>query len=778
MRNVTPLNDKWLFHEGEIEVPEASTKSPMYIQAKTERMRTGPAARHYNDGTEYYGMSGLISHDRWDAVTLPHDYIIAQTPEQKNNDTLGYFDYHGAWYRKHFSLDQADEGRRICLLFEGVATHSTVFVNGCRMLHNHCGYNSFEVDVTNVVEFGADNVVAVHIEKGEHEGWWYEGAGIYRPVWLKITEPVAVDQYGVFVHPEKMNDSLWSVPVEVAVRNDGYEQAHIRIRSEIFAPDGSLAAQAECEAAVEDISVKTVSMKAQVENPLLWDIDSPNLYSVRTTVSDANGVLDEVHDRFGFRTFRFDAQTGFWLNGRNVKIKGVCCHQDYGLTGKAVPARAQRYRLELLKEMGANGYRTAHYPQHEKTMDYLDELGFLVMDETRWFETTPDGMKQLEMLVKRDRNRPGVILWSVGNEEPLHQTQAGKRTARAMIAALKKLDPTRPVTTAVSHEPLTSTVMDVVDVIGINYNITHYDGLHEKYPDKPIVNTESCATGTTRGWYLPDCPERGYIYGYDHDSNKSFLAREKNWKFFMERPWIAGEYQWAGIEHRGETVWPRLCSQSGALDLFLNKKDAFYQNQSHWKEEPMVHMLPHWNWSGHEGEEIRVSVYTNCEKVRLYRDGQLVGEKQVEKWGHAEWQVVYQPGRLDCEGVNGNEVVCRDSVETTGPAAKLRLRSAYNEVSADGQDVVILTCDCLDAEGRVVPDASPMVQFNCNGLGTVIATGSDICDHTPPSCPDRKMRMGLISVLVRAGHTAGKLSVYANAEGLQGARAEIEVVEG
>ena len=776
MKETISFNQDWRFHLGDIPVEEAKLKSPMYIEAKTSRKRCGPAARGYMDGTEFYNDFGLISHETWLPVDVPHDYIIGQEPKAENNNTLGFFKYENAWYRKHFTLDAADEGRRISIYFEGVGVHCKVYVNGCYMLTNNCGYSSFEVDVTDVVDFGEDNVIALHIDTSEHEGWWYEGAGIYRPVWLIKSEPVAVDLYGVFIHPEKGEGDVWALPVDTTLRNDDYEEKTARVLSIARDDKGREIARLEGEIAVPARQKATLHQRGMVENPALWDIESPALYTLETIVTVAGETVETQQNRFGFRTIRFDKDEGFFLNGRNVKIKGVCCHQDYGLTGKAVPPRVQRYRLELLKEMGANGYRCSHYPQHDYTMNLLDEMGFLTMAETRWYESTPEGMAQLDMLIKRDRNHPCVILWSAGNEEPMHKTKPGRRIAHAMLHRARELDGTRPVTTAVSHDPAHSTVADLVDVMGVNYNLTHFDMLHEKYPDVPLVSTECVATSTTRGWYYADCPERGYYYGYDRDTNKSFLAREKTWKYFMERPWIAGGYQWAGIEHRGETVWPRLCSQAGAIDLYLNRKDAFYQNQSHWTKAPMVHLLPHWNWPGMEGQEIRVSAYTNCDRVELFLNGELIGSHEVEPWGHAEWQVKYAPGCLLAKCYREGKLACQDQVETTGAPVKLRLKLERDGVRADGQDVAIITCDCLDAQGRHVPDAAPMVHFYTVDKGQIVGTGSDVCDHTPVTSHDRRMRAGLISVLARAGKEPGRMIVKAEAEGLETAVLAVELV--
>ena len=775
MRETLNFNKDWLFHEGDIFVEAPRSKGLIYAQAKTERHLIGPASVAYPDGVDSYGGSRATA-EYWEKVTLPHDYVIAQTPNEKNNNTLGYFEYNNAWYRKHFTLDAACEGKRVALFFEGAAVHCTVYVNGCHMLDNRCGYTSFEVDITDVARFGQENVVAVYVNAQEHEGWWYEGAGIYRDVWLEITENVAVERDGVFVHPELMGGESWNVPVDTELRNDDYEDAAVSVETVLYTMAGQEIARAQGEMTVPARDHGTLRQAMRVENPALWDTQSPALHICETTVTRGGEIVDRTKCRFGFRTIRFDPDHGFFLNGKRVVIKGVCCHQDYGLTGKAVPKRVQKYRLELLREMGANGYRTAHYPHHAATMDYLDELGFLVMDETRWFETTPDGVRQLEMLIRRDRNRPGVVLWSLGNEEPMHVRPEGRRIARALRTIAKRLDPTRPVTTAQSVDPLHSTVLDVMDVMGVNYNIEHYDKLHDMYPDRPLFSSECCATGTTRGWYLDDCPARGYIDGYDRRSNSWFRGREETWQWFMAREYVCGGYQWAGIEHRGETTWPRLCSQSGAIDLFLNRKDAFWQNQSHWTDKPMVHILPHWNLSGREGEAVRVSVYTNCDSVELFQDGRSMGAQAVEPFGHVEWRLIYNPGCVRAVGYKDGEPAAEETVETTGRPVALRLKLERGGVRADGQDVAIITCDCVDSEGRHVPDAAPLVRFNTNGLGYVAGTGSDVSDHTPVTCPDRKMRAGLISVLVRAGERAGTLRVYAEADDLEPARLDIQLV--
>ncbi|MBE5041295.1 DUF4982 domain-containing protein, partial [Ructibacterium gallinarum] len=332
----------------------------------------------------------------------------------------------------------------------------------------------------------------------------------------------------------------------------------------------------------------------------------------------------------------------------------------------------------------------------------------------------------------------------------------------------RKLDNTRYIVAAVSNDPDIATVYDELDAIGINYNLDKYDKIHAKYPKKPIFSSECCATGTTRGWYEDNCAERAFLSAYDKDTTNWFLGREKTWKFMCERKWVLGEYQWIAFEHRGESAWPRLCSQAGAIDLFLQKKDAFYQNQSHWLDpcRPMVHLLPHWNFQEREGEKIRVVAYTNCEELELYLNNKSIGKQCIERYGHGEWLVEYEAGNLRCEARINGKTVCEEMCETTDKAEKLNLRME-NDVKANGKDIAIITCYCTDAAGREVPDATPYVSFFTNQLGKVIATGSDITDHNPVNFPDRKMRAGKISVAIQVGKEKGELKVYAVAENLR-----------
>ena len=443
--------------------------------------------------------------------------------------------------------------------------------------------------------------------------------------------------------------------------------------------------------------------------------------------------------------------------------------------GKAVPDNIHRYKVALMKEMGANAYRTSHYPQSEALMEALDANGFLVMDETRWFESTDEGKAQLEMLIKRDRNRACVIFWSVGNEEYHFATEHGRRICQSLMAVVHKLDDSRIIMTAVDR-PDFATVYDENEVVGINYNLDSYERVHEKYPTKGVFASECCATGTTRGWYFDEDKNRAYLPAWDRDTTRTFLGRERTWKFLTSHDWILGGFQWIAFEHRGEAVWPRLSSQSGAVDLFMQKKDAFYHNQALWTDAPMVHLLPHWNFVGMEGEEITVRAYTNVEKVELFLNGESLGKREVERYGHAEWVVSYQPGELKALAYRDGDVVAEDVKLTSGEPYQLCLVQDTLDVSANGEDIALLSCFVTDQNGIEVPDAEiPSIRFSTCGDCKIYSTGSDISEHDTIFKTDRRMRAGRVTVAVKLGTTPSGLRVFAQATGLKSTVLKLKV---
>lgn len=749
MHTEIKLNEGWLFHKGDISEPRSREKGFMYSQAKTERKKAGPASYAYADNLNPYRARPCdpVSAEDWYEITLPHDYVVQGEYSKSENSALGYLHYDNAWYRKHFTLPENCLDKRVMLRFDGVTGQSTVWLNGCLMGHNFSSYNTFEFDISDYVYFDRENVLAVYVNITDgFESWWYGGGGIYRDVFVTVTDPVAIDLYGVYAPYEKTGNNTYKINFETTVINRNDSRYRVELKSEVFAPDGSAVACAVGTGNIENRDSGVIKYSAEVENPLLWDCDNPNLYTVKTTLAAEDGSCDINTTRIGFRTAEFKTD-GFYLNGKKTFINGVCCHQDFGLTGLAVPENIIRHKIKMLKEMGANGYRTSHYQQTTAYLDALDEMGFLVMDEARWFESTEESKKQLSMLVKRDRNRPSVIIWSTGNEEPFFLTDAGRRIHKSLVAQIRKLDYTRVITSAQDRTPELSTLYDDSEIIGINYNLNLYDDVHKLYPDKPVFASECAAAGTVRDWNF-ETNSDAIRRDRDEDVDEWFLSHEKTYKFLRSKEWVFGMYQWSGIEYRGEAAWPRVCSVSGAIDLFLQKKGAFWQNLSHWTEKPMAHIVPHWNFAGFEGQEILVTVYTNCEETELFLNGKSLGKKTIEKYGRGEWNVRYAPGELTVKGYkDGKEVACDTRVTTKKPDKPIFTPLA--DFTFNGEDLALFTLEFVDEDGRVVPDASEYVQFTVSAPAKIVGTGSAITDHIPVTSTARKMYMGKITVGVK-----------------------------
>lgn len=758
MRKEILLNDMWLFHKGDIPEPISRDKGFIYSQCKTERKKSGPAAYYYPDKPDDYAES-VMSSEKWETVKLPHDYVVCQDNDRNENCALGYLRYDNAWYRRHFKLPKISENSRVLLRFDGVAGNATVYLNGCPLYHNFSSYNTFEINISDFVYYDKENVIAVYVNTEEFEGWWYLGGGIYRDVHLTITDSVAIDLWGVYAPYKKLDSKNWQIDFETTVVNSTFEEKQVSIKSIIFDAKGIKVSEACGSSTVEVRSKGIVKYTGFLKSPVLWDCDNPYLYTVKTKLMLDGVVIDENIFKTGFRTVEITPENGLLLNGKKTFINGVCAHQDFGLTGIAVTKNIADYKIGLIKEMGANGYRTSHYQQTEYYMEAFDEKGILVMDETRWFSSSDESLKQLESLIKRDRNRPSVIMWSTSNEEPFHTSEIGKRLQKSMAAHIRKFDYTRPITAAEDKIPDKSTIYDECDVIGINYNLELFDAVHKAIPDKPIFSSECCATGTSRDWNF-DTDLGGRIRDKDVDTNSWFRGREQTYKFLRERPYVFGCYQWAAVEHRGEAAWPSVCSKSGALDLFLQKKGAFYQNKSHWTEEPMAHIVPHWNFEGLEGKEIEVVVYTNCDVLELFLNGNSLGKKQIEKYGHGEWSIPYEKGMLEVIGYRHGSEVCRDKRITTGKPVGLRL-TVDNSFTANGEDVALITCECVDENGNAVPNAAETVNFSVSKPAIIVGTGSDNCDHRSVTNTERKMYMGKIRVAVRPANNQKEFTLTA-----------------
>jgi len=523
---------------------------------------------------------------------------------------------------------------------------------------------------------------------------------------------------------------------------------------------------------------QTYTQSITVPAAKLWTPDTPHLYRLAVQL----GSNDAVDVTFGIRTLRFDAATGFFLNGQPLKIKGMCNHQDHAGVGAALPDSLQDFRIGLLKKMGTNAYRTSHNPPTPELLDACDRLGMLVMDETRMMDASDEGLLQLERLIRRDRNHPSVFMWSIGNEEPEQNTERGGRIGASMIRLVKRLDPTRPVTEAnngaagwrggVGVGPL-------LDVFGFNYTLGGTDAFHEKYPKQPTIGTEWASTVSTRGIYEND-PVKGYVSAYDRNFPPWASTAESWWTHTDARQWIAGGFVWTGFDYRGEPTpytWPCISSHFGILDMCGFPKDLFYYYKSWWgpERESVLHLFPHWNWPGRENQEVEVACFTNCETVELFVNGVTAGWQKVDKNSHASWKVRYQPGAIEVRGQHHARAgTLIDRRETTGAPAQVVLRPDRTSLTANGEDTIVVACEIQDAEGRVVPTAMNEVQFAVTGPARIIGVGNgDPSSHEADRADKRSAFNGLCMALVQSTKAGGAVTITATASGLKSATVSV-----
>jgi len=685
----------------------------------------GPASMDYSDAS-------------WRQVQLPHDWAIELPFDPKADGSHGFkalgtaFPQNSiSWYRRRFNLEKADANRRIWLEFDGVFRDCSVFVNGWFVGRHESGYTSFRYDITDVANFGERNLIAVRVDATQSEGWFYEGAGIYRHVWLVKTAPVAIAPDGVFVtssFPNNTPTGPAKVHVQTEVRNTQSTPASVVVEWEILAPDGKVRAQGRKPARVSKTAATSLAYEGTVDRPELWSPETPKLYKLVTTVIEGGKTIDRIETSFGVRTVAFDAQKGFLLNGKPYVIKGTCNHQDHAGVGAALPDQLQYFRIARLKEMGSNAYRTSHNPPTPELLEACDRLGMLVMDENRLLGSDGANTDSLESLIKRDRNHPSVFIWSLANEEWSTQgTPAGKRVAAAMQAAIRRLDPTRPLTYAAPVGNEFSGVNEVIEVRGWNYHIgKDADDYHAAHPQQPNLGTEQGSTVGTRGIYAND-PVRGYVSAYDDNAPDWANSAHDWWTFYDARPWLSGGFVWTGFDYRGEPTphdWPCINSHFGILDTCGFAKDNFWYYRSWWQDWPVLHLLPHWNWPGKEGQTIDVRALSNCDEVELFLNGESLGKQAMQRDSQLKWKVKYAPGVLSAKGSKAGKVVVEERVETTGAPSAVQLHPGRTEIDADGEDVSIITVAVVDEKGRVVPVANHSISFELEGPGRILGVGN------------------------------------------------------
>ncbi|MEO7932607.1 MAG: beta-galactosidase GalA [Chthoniobacterales bacterium] len=781
-REQLSLDENWRFHLGDIPLDSfpggqgVALYGPDITHSGAKAGHTwGAAARGFDD-------------KGWQQVNLPHDWAVEQPFDSKAVKQQGYRPRGIGWYRRTFKLDPSDRGKNIELQFDGVATHCAVYFNGTPVHHNFCGYTSFHTDVTPMARYGNDeNTIAVRVDAEAMEGWWYEGAGLYRHTWLVKRSPVHVVTDGVYANPVKSADGRWTIPAEVTLCNTGTNAASAMVEISVFDSAGKkIAAGKSASVNIVPMDQAVAKLSIPANSPQLWSVEHPNLYEVRTTVLSDNQPVDVVSTTCGFRTVRFDAKNGFFLNDQPLKLQGTCNHQDHAGVGVAVPDSIQEFRIRKLKEMGSNAYRTSHNPPSRELVEICDRLGMMVMDETRHFNASPEYLKQLEWLVRRDRNHPSVILWSLFNEEALEINEEGMEMTRVMNSVVKRLDTTRPTTGAQNKGQMgwdgkvnPKNAAWTMDVVGINYQAGEYDKILAAYPDKPIISTEDTSQVMTRGAYSTDY-SKFIVTSYDEvypGWDKCSSARN-SWEAIATRPRLAGGFSWTGFDYRGEPTpfgWPSAGSFFGAMDLCGFPKTDFYVRQAHWvKNKPVLTLVPHWNWPGKEGQPIRVMALCNADHVALSLNGKLIEEKKVDPFQMVDWQVPYAPGRLEAVAKKDGREVARYVVETTGKPVKLRLAPDRKTLAADGCDALPVTVEALDEQGRPVPTANLAVAFAISGPGRIIGVGNgDPNCHEPEKGDRRSLFNGLAQVIVQSTHDAGEIKLTATADGLASATATL-----
>jgi beta-galactosidase len=745
---------------------------------------TGPASPKFDDRT-------------WRALNLPHDWAV-ELPFDPKADVShgfkpvgpGYPSNSVGWYRRSFPLPAEDKDKRLWLEFGGAFRDCRVFLNGYLIGHFESGYSSFRYDITDVANYGGTNLLAVRVDASEMEGWFYEGAGIYRHVWLVKTSPLAVAEDGTFVYtqfPNNLPQGAATVQIETQIRNSQNKSVDATVQCRVLDSDGNEAASATQTASFESLSLKTIMQSAQIASPVLWSPEIPRLYKLVTTVTSEGVTVDRTETEFGIRTVAFDADKGFLLNGRPYEIKGACNHQDHAGVGAALPDALQNFRVARLKEMGDNAIRTSHNPPTAELLDACDRLGMLVMDENRLLGSDSRNLGRLERLVRRDRNHPSVFIWSLANEEIEKATPTAGRIATTMQELVHHLDPTRQCTCASDNGNIFTGINQVIDVRGWNYHFRDADAYHQAHPAQPNIGTEQGSTVSTRGIYTND-KTLGYMSAYDDNAQSWSSTAEEWWSFFAVRPWLSGGFVWTGFDYRGEPTpygWPCINSHFGVMDTCGFPKDNFYYYQACWGDRPIVHLLPHWNWPGKEGQEIDVRCYSNCEEVELFLNGQSLGRKPMPKNAHLQWMVQYAPGALVARGYKGGRQIAEDKVETTGAPAAVKLSPDRALIHADGEDLSIITVAAQDAQGRTVPVADNLVHFEISGPGKIIGVGNgdpsshepdvyiSLADNPAPAPWQRHVFNGLAQVIVQAGKEPGKIQLTARAEGLAVATLEI-----
>ena len=765
------LDEGWKFHFGHAGDPKKDFNYGITsIFAKSGKTDNTALDVNFNDTA-------------WRTLDLPHDWAVELPFVNVDNfdvQSHGYKPVGGlfpetsiGWYRKHFTVPSKDSGQRFQIQFDGVFRDAHFWINGFYLGNNQSGYVGVAYDITDYINYNKNNVLVVRVDATQYEGWFYEGAGIYRHVWLNQYNNLHIAHDGVFVHTIVKGNNA-SIHVETEIENQNLSLDNATVSSYVTDRNGRVLVKSLEQSVTLSVNGKTtVTHRLNLSNFHLWSLEDPYLYRVVSLIKQNGKVIDSVQHRFGIRTIEVKPN-GLFLNGKHVKIKGTNNHQDHAGVGSALPDYLQYYRIRLLKDWGSNAYRTSHNAPTPELLEACDSLGMLVMDEQRLLNSSPEYMSQFERLIKRDRNHPSVFMWSIGNEEGwIHTNTIGKRVAQTLLAKQKELDPTRTSTYAADVANVFHGVNEVIPVRSFNYRQFAVAGYHRDHPNQPIIGTEMGSTVTTRGIYEKDTL-RAYVPDQDITAPWWASTAETWWKLAADADFWLGGFIWTGFDYRGEPTpykWPNINSHFGIMDMCGFPKNIYYYYQSWWTDKDVLHISPHWNWKGKEGQPIEVWVNTNADNVELFLNGKSLGKKDMPRNSHLKWTVNYEPGKLEAVAYKkGRRLTAK--VETTGVPYEVVLTPYKTTMYADGKDATVINISVVDREGREVPDANNLITFRCTGDAKIIGVGNgDPSSHEPDKYFDdfawqRKLFNGKCQVILQAGKTESSIKFEAGSEGL------------
>ena len=779
-RETIRLNEGWKFAFGNASDPQkdfgCGTEYFNYLTKANSIHNEGPYAQKFDDSS-------------WQEVTVPHDWVttLPYAPEASHSHgykTVGYKypETSVGWYRKIVNIPATDLGKHISLRFDGIFRNARVWFNGFYMGTEPSGYATQVYDVTEYVNYGGDNLICVRADATLEEGWFYEGAGIYRDVWMEKRAAVGVAPFGTFVYADlKAPYDKAVIHVETEVNNSSLEPRGYTVEQRLLDADGHEVVRVE-DREVNHLNAKETKKTYQLMNvsqPHLWSTEDPYLYKVETTVKVDGKITDVYTTTIGIRNVAFDADKGFLLNGQQLKLKGVNMHQDHAGVGAAIPEALMAWRIKQLKEFGCNAYRASHNPMTPAQLDICDREGMLVIDENRLTGINTVHLRLLENMIKRDRNHPSVILWSDGNEEwGIENTVQGTRIAAAMREYTKLQDPTRHSTIANAGG---TEMIKGLDVVGFNYILQNdVDNRKQANPTWKIVGTEETTGCGTRGVYFKDESQPGRMPSMnlvaDKDGKENRI--ERGWQFYAGRPWAAGLFYWTGFDYRGEPnplEYPATDSEFGILDYCGFWKDEAWYLKSWWTDEPTLHIFPHWNLQGHEGEEVDLWAYSNCDEVELTVNGKKLGRQKMPKDGHLKWKAVYKSGKVVATGYKNGKRIMTQVIETTKPAAVVVLKSDRQQITADDRDVAVITVEIQDVKGRIVPNACQMLNISLAGDGRILGVGNGDPSYLGADHPkDKDCKQfsipafnGLAQIILQSGSTASDMTLTVGAGGLK-----------